>query len=398
MRHSQSLQLLWTACATGSPRCTSTGSGSISPPRSPRRHEVDRLSSFFDLVQQDPVVNRVKLIAEPWDVGAGGYQVGNFPACGRSGTVVPRLRTRLLAGATSRSPSSPPGSPGRPTSTSTTGGARASVNFVTAHDGFTLRDLVSYEAKRNEANGEGNQDGENDNRSWNCGAEGPTADQGVLELRGRQRRNFLATSCCRRASRCSRTATSWGAPARQQQRLLPGQRALLGRLGPRRGAARPGRLHPARDRAARRAPGPSQAPLLPRRDPDAREPAAARPGVAAARRPRDDGRGLAAAGRPRRRCVPQRRRHRGTRLPRQDRGGRLLPAAVEQLPGNGRLPTCRTARTGSGGPRGSTPRIRGGSRTRRTRRSTRRTARSPSGRTVCFCCPGPVWLSRASRN
>ncbi|MFI5992364.1 glycogen debranching protein GlgX [Streptomyces sp. NPDC051362] len=158
-------------------------------------HEVDRLSAFFDLIQQDPVVGRVKLIAEPWDVGDGGYQVGNFPPLWsewngkyrdcvrdfwRSGDHTLGEFASRLTGSSDlyrhdrRRP-------------------RAGINFVTAHDGFTLRDLVSYNDKHNDANGEGNRDGDNDNRSWNCGAEGPTDDEGVLELRGRQQRNLLAT-------------------------------------------------------------------------------------------------------------------------------------------------------------------------------------------------------------
>ncbi|MET7382710.1 glycogen debranching protein GlgX [Streptomyces sp. NPDC005526] len=158
-------------------------------------HEVDRLSAFFDLIQQDPVISRVKLIAEPWDVGEGGYQVGNFPPLWSEWNGLYRDAVRdfwrgedhTLGDFASR----------------LTGSAdlyahnrrrpRASVNFVTAHDGFTLRDLVSYNDKHNEANGEGNRDGESDNRSWNCGVEGDTDDPAVLELRARQQRNFLAT-------------------------------------------------------------------------------------------------------------------------------------------------------------------------------------------------------------
>jgi isoamylase len=158
-------------------------------------HEVDRLSAFFDLVQQDPVVSQVKLIAEPWDVGDGGYQVGNFPPLwsewngkyrdtirdlwrGEHATL-PEFGSRLtgssdLYQADSRRPV-------------------ASINFVTCHDGFTLRDLVSYNRKHNKANGEKNRDGTDDNRSWNCGAEGPTRDQAVDALRERQKRNFLTT-------------------------------------------------------------------------------------------------------------------------------------------------------------------------------------------------------------
>ncbi|MGQ4436752.1 glycogen debranching protein GlgX [Streptomyces sp. SAS_260] len=158
-------------------------------------HEVDRLSAFFDLIQQDPVISRVKLIAEPWDVGEGGYQVGNFPPLWSEWNGKYRDTVRdfwrggehTLGEFASRLTGSSDlyqRSRRRP---------RASVNFVTAHDGFTLRDLVSYNDKHNEANGEGNQDGESTNRSWNCGAEGETDDPAVLELRARQQRNFLAT-------------------------------------------------------------------------------------------------------------------------------------------------------------------------------------------------------------
>ncbi|QPP05986.1 glycogen debranching protein GlgX [Streptomyces bathyalis] len=157
-------------------------------------HEVDRLSSFFDLVQQDPVVSRVKLIAEPWDVGEGGYQVGNFPPLWTEWNGRYRDTVRDLWR----------GEPGtlaefacRLTGSSDLyrEGRRplASINFVTCHDGFTLHDLVSYDGKHNEANGEGNRDGENHNRSWNCGAEGTTDDPDVLRLRRRQMRNFVAT-------------------------------------------------------------------------------------------------------------------------------------------------------------------------------------------------------------
>ena len=157
--------------------------------------EVDRLSAFFDLIHQDPVVSQVKLIAEPWDVGEGGYQVGGFPPLwsewnGQYRDTVrdfwrgefsslPQFASRLAGSAdlyehTGRKPV-------------------ASVNFVTAHDGFTLRDLVSFDSKHNEANLEGNNDGESNNRSWNCGVEGATEDAGILALRARQQRNFLTT-------------------------------------------------------------------------------------------------------------------------------------------------------------------------------------------------------------
>jgi len=158
-------------------------------------YDVDRLSSFFDIVQQDPVISQVKLIAEPWDVGPGGYQVGNFPPQwtewnGKYRDIVRdfwRGEPATLGEFASRITGS--------ADLYETSGRRpvASVNFVTAHDGFTLRDLVSYNEKHNEANQDGNTDGESHNRSWNCGVEGATDDPDVLALRARQQRNFLAT-------------------------------------------------------------------------------------------------------------------------------------------------------------------------------------------------------------
>ncbi len=158
-------------------------------------YDVDRLSTFFELVQQDPVVSQVKLIAEPWDIGPGGYQVGNFPPQwtewnGKYRDTVRdfwRGEPATLGEFASRLTGS--------ADLYETSGRRpvASINFVTAHDGFTLNDLVSYNEKHNEANGEGNRDGESHNRSWNCGVEGPTDDPDTLALRGRQQRNFLAT-------------------------------------------------------------------------------------------------------------------------------------------------------------------------------------------------------------
>ncbi len=158
-------------------------------------HEVERLSSFFDLVQQDPVVSQAKLIAEPWDLGEGGYQVGNFPPLwtewnGKYRDTVRdfwRGEPATLAEFGSRLTGS--------SDLYQDDGRRpiASINFVTCHDGFTLRDLVSYNDKHNEANREDNRDGESFNRSWNCGAEGDTTDPAVLDLRARQQRNFIAT-------------------------------------------------------------------------------------------------------------------------------------------------------------------------------------------------------------
>jgi isoamylase len=161
-------------------------------------HDVDRLSAFFDLVQQDPVVSQVKLIAEPWDVGEGGYQVGNFPPLWSEWNGKYRDTVRDFWRG---QPSTLPEFASRLSGSSDlyeTSGRRpvASINFVTCHDGFTLADLVSYDRKHNKANGEGGADGTDDNRSWNCGAEGPTADQAVRDLRARQRRNLLATLFC----------------------------------------------------------------------------------------------------------------------------------------------------------------------------------------------------------
>ena len=157
-------------------------------------YEVDRLSAFFDVIHQDPVLSQVKLIAEPWDVGPGGYQVGNFPILWSEWNGIYRdtMRDFWRGDAPLRDFASRFGGSA---DLYESDGRRpfASINFITAHDGFTLRDLVSFNDKHNEANGEGNRDGTDDNRSWNCGAEGATDDQGVLDLRGRQQRNFLTT-------------------------------------------------------------------------------------------------------------------------------------------------------------------------------------------------------------
>jgi isoamylase len=158
-------------------------------------HEVDRLGAFLDIIHQDPILSQVKLIAEPWDLGEGGYQVGKFPVGWAEwndkyrdvlrsywkgdGGLIGELAYRITGSSDlyARSGRKP----------------YASINFVTAHDGFTLHDLVSYNSKHNEANGEENRDGSDNNRSWNCGAEGPTDDPEVNQLRARQKRNFMAT-------------------------------------------------------------------------------------------------------------------------------------------------------------------------------------------------------------
>jgi len=158
-------------------------------------HDVDKLSAFFDLIQQDPVISRVKLIAEPWDVGEGGYQVGNFPALWSEWNGRYRDEVRdFWRGAHHTVAEFGYRFTGSSDLYQDNGRTPfASVNFVTCHDGFTLTDLVSYDAKHNEANRESNADGTDDNRSWNCGVEGPTADEEVNVLRRRQRRNLLTT-------------------------------------------------------------------------------------------------------------------------------------------------------------------------------------------------------------
>jgi len=158
-------------------------------------HEVDRLGSFFDIIHQDPVISQVKLIAEPWDIGEGGYQVGNFPPgwaewngkyrdCMRDYWRGAESMLSEFALRFTGSPDLYKEDYRRPT---------ASINFITAHDGFTLTDLVSYNEKHNEANGENNNDGESHNRSWNCGEEGQTENENIIALRNKQKRNFLTT-------------------------------------------------------------------------------------------------------------------------------------------------------------------------------------------------------------
>ena len=186
-------------------------------------YQVDRLSSFFDLIHQDPVINQVKLIAEPWDVGPGGYQVGGFPPKWSEWNAkyrddvreywrsnhesLPDLATRLtgssdLYAASGRRPS-------------------ASINFITAHDGFTLADLVAYDHKHNEANGEGNRDGESHNRSWNSGVEGPTQDRSILRFAMREDDPCWQPCCCPREFRCFWAAMNWDGPRVATTTLTP---------------------------------------------------------------------------------------------------------------------------------------------------------------------------------
>ena len=158
-------------------------------------HEVDRLSAFFDIIQQDPIISQLKLIAEPWDVGEGGYQVGNFPPLWSewNGKYRDTVRDYWRGSDESLAEFAYRFTGSSDLYASTARRPYASINFVTAHDGFTLRDLVSYNDKHNEANGEENRDGERHNRSWNLGVEGPSDDPAVQKARARQQRNFLAT-------------------------------------------------------------------------------------------------------------------------------------------------------------------------------------------------------------
>ena len=242
-------------------------------------HEVDRLSAFFDLVQQDPVVSQVKLIAEPWDVGEGGYQVGNFPPLWSEWNGKYRDTVRDLWRG---EPATLPEFASRFTGSSdlyADDGRHpvASVNFITCHDGFTLADLVSYDNKHNEANGEGGRDGSDDNRSWNCGTEGPADDPGIGELRaapGVQLPGHAAA--VPGGADADRPATSWAAPSgatttptarttrspgctgRRPRRARATQGAAAPGTGHRRGATG---LHPAADQAPPRPPGAPPPPL-----------------------------------------------------------------------------------------------------------------------------------------
>ena len=307
-------------------------------------HDVDRLSTFFNLVQQDPVVSQVKLIAEPWDVGEGGYQVGNFPPLWTEWNGKYRDAVRDFWRGR---PSTVPDFASRLTGSSdlyATSGRRpvASINFVTCHDGFTLTDLVSYNHKHNEANGEDNRDGTDDNRSWNCGAEGPSGDPAINELRARQKRNFLVTLFLSQGvpmllagdemgrtqagnnnAYCQDNTISWvdwGQAAAEQETAA---------------------VHRDAGRPAPRPPGVPQAPVLPRPGPRGGE---GRHRLAHPRRGSDDGRGLGGQLRQVARGVPQRGRDQRARPARREDHRRQLPAAVQRAqqaahvhPARGRL-------------------------------------------------------------
>ena len=297
-------------------------------------YEVDRLSAFFDLVQQDPVVSQVKLIAEPWDVGDGGYQVGNFPPLwtewngkyrdtirdfwrGQPATV-PEFASRLTGSSDLYQQDSR-----RPV---------ASVNFVTCHDGFTLADLVSYNHKHNEANGEDGRDGSDDNRSWNCGAEGPTEDKARARAAGQAEAQLPGHA----AAVAGRPDAAGGRrdgphPAGQQQRLLPGQRDLLAGLG---GPGRRGpgavRLRPDAHQAPGRPRGLPPPPVLPRPGAPRRAEPARRHRLVHPGRRGDDRRGLGRRVRQVADRVPERPGDQRAGPAGRAGPGRLLPAAVQR--------------------------------------------------------------------
>ena len=218
----------WTACAIGYWRCTDGFRFDLASALARELHEVDRLSAFFDIIHQDPVISQVKLIAEPWDVGEGGYQVGNFRSAGRNGTEISGHHPPLLEGDSSQVAELAYRFSGSSDLYEMHGRRpHASINFVTSHDGFTLNDLVSYNQKHNEANGEENRDGTDDNRKLE------------LRRRGTDRRpgnpGFARTAETKHARHASPVA---GVPMicggdeiternGEQQRLLSGQRNQL---------------------------------------------------------------------------------------------------------------------------------------------------------------------------
>ena len=274
-------------------------------------YDVDRLSAFFDLVQQDPVVSQVKLIAEPWDVGEGGYQVGNFPGLwtewngkyrdtvrdywrGEPATLG-EFASRLtgssdLYEATGRRPS-------------------ASINFVTCHDGFTMNDLVSYNEKHNEANGEDNRDGESHNRSWNCGVEGPTDDPDILALRARQMRNIIGTLMLSQGTPMLSHGDEIGRTQQGNNNVYcQDSETELDGLVDVRDQRRPVGVHPHGDSAAQEAPGVPSPPVL-RGQADPHRRPGSRHRLVDACGHRDDAGGLGFRPRQVRGGVPQRRGH-----------------------------------------------------------------------------------------
>jgi glycogen operon protein len=333
-------------------------------------YDVDRLSVFFDLVQQDPVISQAKLIAEPWDVGPGGYQVGNFPPLWTEWNGKYRDTVRDFW-------RGEPGTLGEFTSRLTgssdlyqADGRRpfASINFVTAHDGFTLNDLVSYNEKHNDANGEGGNDGESHNRSWNCGVEGPTDDAAVLELRARQQRNFITTLFLSQGvpmllhgDEMGRTQSGNNNVYAQDSAISWMDWSLLTKnVGPRR-LHRRGRGTAAGHPVFRRRRFFAGKPIGRSRGTDGRTGPAGHRVVHPVGRG-DDRAGLGLRLRQVRHGVPQRQRHHRGRQPRRAGHGRLVPACA----------STRTTKT---------------SRSPSRRRSTARGGRSSSTRRSARCSP-----------
>jgi glycogen operon protein len=206
----------------------------------------DNRSGFLKAVAQDPLLSTVKLIAEPWDIGPGGYQVGSFPPGSAEWTDKFRDEVRDAWRGSGPITALAPRLLGSPDAFNHSGRrAYACVNFITAHDGFTLNDVVSYDEKHNEANGEDNKDGSSDNRSWNCGAEGPTDDAAVNAPRARQMRNLLATLLLSQGTPMILAGDEFG-----RSQGLSGQRNLLARFGLRREGQGPAAVHAEADRAA----------------------------------------------------------------------------------------------------------------------------------------------------
>ena len=294
-------------------------------------YDVDRLSAFFDTIHQDPVLSQVKLIAEPWDVGPGGYQVGNFPVLWSEWNGMYRDVMRDFW----RGQASVADFASRLTGSSDlyeSDGRHpfASINFITAHDGFTLRDLVSYNDKHNEANLEDNRDGTDDNRSWNCGVEGPTDDPAINALRTRQQRNFLATLLLSQGTPMLLGGDEFGRSQGGNNNAWCQDSEISWFDWERRGRRRAARVHAHADRAAPRAPRVPPPPVPARHRRGGLRPA--RRVVVPARRAADDQGRLGRRRHAPARDVPQRRGDRHARRARAADRRRLLRAAVQRRP------------------------------------------------------------------
>ncbi len=310
-------------------------------------YDVDRLASFFDVIHQDPILSQVKLIAEPWDVGPGGYQVGNFPVLWSEWNGIYRdvMRDfwRGSAGVNAFA--------ARFTGSSDlyeSDGRRpfASVNFITAHDGFTLNDLVSYNEKHNEANLEDNRDGTDDNRSWNMGVEGPTDDPEITALRERQKRNFLATLFLSQGTPMILGGDEMGRTQSGSNNAWCQDNEIswfdwdVDEAG-----QQPVRVHPPPDRPAPRPSGVPPPPVPPRHRGGGLR--AARRLVVPHRRAADDQARLGELAR--RRDVPQRRGDRRAGRARRARDRRLVPAAVQRQLTTRSTSSCRPGASGAAG-------------------------------------------------